>query len=74
MWKDRCYSDGIPSEVPDAIDREHMAPSWKRIAIALLKNDMQMVALGYTPKASEWYGVLKRIEFEKPACVQLKFF
>lgn len=74
LWTSRCYSDGLPDEVPAFIDKENLAPSWKRIAIALLKNDLQMTALGYTPKKSDWYSVLKRIEINGSTCVQLRLF
>lgn len=74
MWVSRCYSDGIPDEVPKIIDAEGLAPSWKRIALAILKNDMDMVALGHIPKRSSWYGVLKRIELRKDAWIQLRLF
>jgi predicted phosphoadenosine phosphosulfate sulfurtransferase len=37
------------------------APSYKSIAIALLKNDMQLQSLGFAGQESEWYFELKRI-------------
>lgn len=48
MWMDRCYSDGIPDEVPDLLAKTNRAPSWKKIAICLLKNDMKLRGLGFT--------------------------
>jgi predicted phosphoadenosine phosphosulfate sulfurtransferase len=48
MWEDRCYSNGIPDEIPDLLARTNRAPSWKKIAICLLKNDMKLRGLGYT--------------------------
>jgi predicted phosphoadenosine phosphosulfate sulfurtransferase len=38
------------------------APSYKAIALAILKNDI--TDLGFTPPASAWYSELKRIEIE----------
>lgn len=38
------------------------APSYKAIALAILKNDM--TDLGFTPPVSAWYSELKRIEIE----------
>jgi predicted phosphoadenosine phosphosulfate sulfurtransferase len=73
-WISRCYSDGIPDEVPSVIDSENLAPSWRRIAIALLRNDLHMTALGHAPKVSKWYGVLKRIELGKDVSTQMKLF
>ena len=73
-WQNRCYFLGIPDEVPKMIADAGLAPSWKAIAIALLKNDMQMTSIGYSPKQSAWYGVLKRRELKKDCWVQLWLF
>jgi len=64
-WLERGYSKGIPDEVPDNIMKLCLAPSYKAIAIAILKNDHPMKSLGFTPKKSKWYNELKRIEIEK---------
>jgi len=48
MWRSRCYSDDIPDEVPELLARTNRAPSWKKIAICLLKNDMKLRGLGFT--------------------------
>ena len=63
-WMQCGYSDGIPDEVPDELMRLGLAPSWRAIAIAILKNDMQFTTLGFPGKHSEWYSVLKRIEID----------
>lgn len=62
-WEQRCYSSGIPDEAPDEIN--DMVPSYKRIALAILKNDCQLKSLGFTPKKSKFYNILKKIEIEK---------
>jgi predicted phosphoadenosine phosphosulfate sulfurtransferase len=61
-WEGRCYFNGIPDESPDEI--RDKVPSYKRIAIALLNNDMQLMELGYEPKKSKYYSMLKRIELK----------
>lgn len=75
MWEQRCYSDGIPDDVPvEIFDR---VPSYKRIALAILKNDYPLKTLGFTPKESKYYGMFKRIEIEnrdKNKNIQLKLF
>jgi predicted phosphoadenosine phosphosulfate sulfurtransferase len=38
------------------------APSYKAIALAILKNDM--TDLGFSPPFSAWYFELKRVEIE----------
>lgn len=57
-WKDRCYMPDIPDDAPEEIF--YKVPSYRRIAIAILSNDIHY--LGYTPKQSLYYGVLKGIE------------
>lgn len=64
-WEQCGYSDGIPDEVPEPLMRLGLAPSWKAIAICILKNDLQFTGLGFPAKNSEWYGALKKIEIEK---------
>lgn len=61
-WKNKGYEKDIPDEVPDVLMKQNLAPSYKQIAIAILKNDMQMESLGYTAKYSEWYSYYKKIE------------
>jgi predicted phosphoadenosine phosphosulfate sulfurtransferase len=63
-WKKKGYSDDIPDVVPDVLQRELLAPSYKAIASAILKNDIQLLSCGFTGKESLWYGELKRVELE----------
>lgn len=75
IWEKRCYKKGIPDEAPIQISDK--VPSYKAICIALLKNDMQLTNLGYQPKHSNFYSILKKIEIDardtgKPK--QLKLF
>lgn len=63
-WKTRGYPEDIPDEVPEKLMQLGLAPSYKAICIAILKNDHPMQSLGFTPKKSEWYNKLKKIEIE----------
>ena len=63
QWEGRGYDGGIPDEVPEGLD--DFAPSYKAIAIALLKCDMHLTSLGYSAPKSKWYMELKRIEIER---------
>lgn len=65
VWRQRGYPDDIPDEVPDKLMQLGLAPSYKAIAIALLRNDLHLTALGFSAPVSNWYGILKRIEIEK---------
>ena len=66
-WRGRGYGDGIPDEVPEVLAKQQLAPSFKAIAIAILKNDHALTTLGFAAPQSHWYGVLKRIELEERA-------
>lgn len=61
-WKSQGYASGIPDEAPDVLVKQNLAPSYKAIAMAILKNDHNMESLGFTPKKSHWYSAFKRVE------------
>jgi predicted phosphoadenosine phosphosulfate sulfurtransferase len=61
-WKGKGYPDDIPDTVPHQLMKLGLAPSYQAIALAILKNDMNMESLGFTPKKSEWYSAIKRVE------------
>lgn len=68
MWENRCYFDGIPDEVSNNLMKSGRVPSYKAIALAILKNDTTLRSLGFSGKDTDWYGVLKKIEFKKESC------
>jgi hypothetical protein len=62
-WRKRCYGSDIPDESPaDIVDK---VPSYKRICLAILNNDHALKSLGITPKKSNYYNILKRIELKE---------
>ncbi len=61
-WRRRGYEQGIPNEVPSELMRLNLAPSYRAIALAILRNDHACQSLGYTPPHSSWYQELKHIE------------
>ena len=63
-WAKRDYPNGIPDEVPEVLAKENLAPSWKAIACAILKNDMLLTSLGFTTGREALCGKLKS-NFEK---------
>ena len=67
LWEGRCYSDGIPDEVPNRIAQLHKAPSYKQICIAILNNDYPLKSLGLEPKKSDCYHLSKREELKTRA-------
>jgi predicted phosphoadenosine phosphosulfate sulfurtransferase len=62
-WEEKCYTNGIPDEVPNEIKSK--VPSYKRIAIAILNNDVTLKSLGLTGKKSVYYSILKKIEINE---------
>ena len=73
-WEKKCYKKGIPDEAP--LGLEDKVPSYQRIVMCLLKNDYNLTSLGYAPKKSKYYSILKRIEIDaRPVKYkQLKMF
>lgn len=63
-WERRGYENGIPEEVPHELMRLNLAPSYKAIAIAILKNDHTLSSLGYSKPVSPWYNAIKKHEIE----------
>lgn len=61
-WKGRGYEE-IPDEAPKILEDKHWAPSWRRMAKVLLRNDWWCKGLGLTQPKSEAYG--KFLEMKK---------
>lgn len=55
--------DFIPDELPGELCE--LAPSYKFICQAILKNDLHLTSLGYSKPKSEYYNILKRIELDE---------
>lgn len=49
----------MPDEIPEKLAKTNRAPSYKQIAIAILKNDHQLKSLGFEGKETHWYKILK---------------
>lgn len=61
-WLSRGY-DMIPDEAPKVLEDKMWAPSWRRMAKVLLRNDYWCKGLGLTQPKSEAYG--KYLELKK---------
>lgn len=57
--------DFILDELPGELS--NIAPSYKFICQAILKNDLHLTSLGYSKPKSEYYSILKRIELNERA-------
>lgn len=62
-WKGRGYSKGIPDEAPLILEKKQWAPSWRRLAKVILRNDYWCKGLGFTQPKSAAYG--KYLELRK---------
>jgi predicted phosphoadenosine phosphosulfate sulfurtransferase len=60
-WKKRGY-DKIPDEAPHDLEVKCWAPSWKRMARCVLRNDYYCKGLGQTQPKSEAYEKYKAIK------------
>jgi predicted phosphoadenosine phosphosulfate sulfurtransferase len=66
-WKQRGYSD-IPDEAPHDLEVKCWAPSWKRMARCILRNDYYCKGLGQTQPKSEAYEKYKAIKEKRRIC------
>jgi len=51
LWQHRCYGSGIPDEVPHKVAQSGRAPSWRSVAMCILKNDLHLYGLGFATPA-----------------------
>jgi len=59
-WEGRCYYDGIPDEVPSKVAASNRAPSWKAIALCVLRNDHNLLGLGFQRSENETSKLLMK--------------
>ena len=64
-WERKSYPNGIPDEVPTELEKLNTVPSYKKICIALMKNENNLEILGFQRKKTLSYSELKRIEIEQ---------
>jgi len=72
-WE-KVYSNGIPDEAPIRLNELNKVPSYKKIAMSILNNDLKNIC---EPKKSIWYSNLKRIELKQRGLLkneQLRLF
>jgi len=63
-WHRRGYNV-IPDEAPAQLEAKQWAPSWRRIAKVLLRNDYWCKGLGQTQPKSEAYQRFKKMKADK---------
>lgn len=70
-WLKRGY-DSIPDEAPHDLEVKCWAPSWKRMARCILRNDYYCKGLGQTQPLSEAYQKYKEIKSKRKLESELK--
>jgi len=70
-WESRCYEVGIPDCVVEKISKSGRAPSYKAIAVAILKNDHNMHSLGFQQRDSVILSEIISAHREKPPQLDL---
>lgn len=74
-WENKCYFDGIPDEAPRELEKRDLVPSYRRICIAIMKNDNNLKSLGFTSNKSVYYDNIKYNELLlRNKQIQLKLF
>lgn len=63
-WKQRGY-ESIPDQAPHDLEVKCWAPSWKRMARCILRNDYYCKGLGQTQPKSEAYEKFKAIKHKR---------
>jgi predicted phosphoadenosine phosphosulfate sulfurtransferase len=72
-WKKRGY-EKIPDQAPHDLEVKCWAPSWKRMARCILRNDFYCKGLGQTQPKSEAYEVYKAIKEKRNKASQITDF
>lgn len=70
-WKKRGY-DEIPDKAPHDLEVKCWAPSWKRMARCILRNDFYCKGLGQTQPKSEAYEKYKSIKEKRRINAELE--
>ena len=64
VWEARGYPGGIPDEADAYLESWDKVPSYRRICLAILRNDMTLKTLGFAQSKCAAYMELKRVEIE----------
>lgn len=75
QWEQQCYSNGVPDEAPKELEKRDLVPSYRRICIAIMKNDNNLKSLGFSSNKSVYYDNIKYNELLlRNKQMQLKLF
>lgn len=60
VWKARCYFDDLPDEVERNLEQSGRVPSYRHIAMQILRGDLKLHGLGFNDPPSQYYYALKK--------------
>ncbi len=63
-WERQGYPDGLPDEAPPRLEASGKVPSYRKICMAIMRNDVCLVSLGFNRPKTAAYMALKKIEIE----------
>lgn len=72
-WESRCYPGGICDEVPAKVAKSGRAPSYKAIAMCILKNDLHLRGIGFDVEENDLCKDLRN-EHNRKKSKQLNLF
>lgn len=61
-WENKGYESGIPDEAPVELEKRGLAPSYRMICIAIMKNPNNLESLGFGREKCKVYQEIKRQE------------
>ena len=61
-WEGKGYPEGIPDEAPFELEKRGLAPSYRLICIALMRNPHNLESLGFSREKCKIYQEIKREE------------
>ena len=64
-WESKGYDSGLPDDAPVQLEVRCLVPSYRKICIALMKNDNNLETLGISREKCQAYSEIKRAEIYK---------
>ena len=61
-WEREGYASGIPDEADPVLESFNLVPSYRLICMAIMKNDVNLISLGFNKPRCNLYHVIKKAE------------
>ena len=69
-WVKKGYFNGIPDNAPLRLEHLNKVPSYRKICIAILKNDIQLKSLGIERDKCLLYDMIKKQELKERGVIK----